>query len=359
MDKKASRSELASQVNELYRSYGAGTCYRPRFERLRNNTLKKLIRLHWVYDNSRPVSRPPEPTMQVLRGDVYDTYKRRMEQFFNQVKAGISVHELNVPQTEIIANFLAGDTPHRDRDDRRNLRQVTDGVKPWERKLIDTLKEYACEDVFPISLSGLTKADRRRIADFVEQYTVGQRIRPPLPKQRKLFLDNYYQYRQRAQAFFDKVAFPVRAERFTLSQIEALLNFMAGNRHPKEITYRKVFKANTRRPVDCFISMYKPYENPRYPISAGQYHGRKDEITPLLYFTPADTVERWFPPPPSTKIRSGRKRLFLNYRVYFDRLGVPVPPDRLPIAFIEAISNYARAVEPVAASEESALLRTC
>jgi hypothetical protein len=342
------RAELAVQVNHLYREYANTTYYPPRFGRVKNETLLKLIHLHGVYARPAFVSRPPKPTMQVLRDEAYDEYKHRMERFFIRAGAGISARELSVPQTEIVANFLAGIKHPYHRSYRCNYQRVAPRQQAWERRLTATLEKFACADVFPVRLAGICKEDRRRIADFVAGHTVGQRIRPPLPKQKKLFLDNYYQYRKRAQDFFDRAAFPIPVERLTLPQIEALLNFMVGRKHPKKSMYEKVFSANARRPVDYFIAMYKPYENPCYPISSGQYHGRKDEIVPLLFFKPGDTVERWFPPPASTKIKAGRRRLFLNYRVLFERLGVPVAPERLPIAFIEAVINYAlaMAVEP-------------
>jgi hypothetical protein len=88
--------------------------------------------------------------------------------------------------------------------------------------------------------------------------------------------------------------------------------------------------------------MFKPYENHRYPISVGQYHGKRDQIIPLLYFKPADYVRRWFAAPSSNKIREGRTRLFLNYTVIFERLGITVAPEVLPIAYIEAVLNYAQ-----------------
>ena len=34
--------------------------------------------------------------------------------------------------------------------------------------------------------------------------------------------------------------------------------------------------------------------------------------------------------------------LFLNYQVLFDRLGIGIDPGLLPIAYIEAVLNYAR-----------------
>ena len=78
------------------------------------------------------------------------------------------------------------------------------------------------------------------------------------------------------------------------------------------------------------------------PISRGQYHGLRDQIVPLLYFTPKEHVQRWFDPPHSTKIKTGRRRLFLNYKVIFDRLGIDVDPICLPIAYIESVLNYAQ-----------------
>ncbi len=334
------RAELVVQVTRLYREYANKTYYPPRFGRVKNKTLLQLIRLYGAYNNPGLVSRPPTPRMQVLHGSAYDEYKSRMARFYIDMGACVSVHELNVPQTEIVANFLSGIKHPPDKWYEANFEKIAPRSLSWENRLTRALKDYACAEYFPVSLSGLGKSDRKRIHTFIDCYAEKQRIRPPLPKQKKLFLDNYYQYRNRAQDFFDKIAFPVPVERLTLPLIEALLNFMVGRKHPKASTYQRVFAANTRRPVDYFVSMYKPYENPRYPITAGQYHGRKDEIVPLLYFKPGDAAERWFPPPASTKIKAGRRRLFMNYRVMFERLEIPVPPERLPIAYIEAIINY-------------------
>jgi hypothetical protein len=157
-------------------------------------------------------------------------------------------------------------------------------------------------------------------------------------------MQDYFHYRQRAQDFFHQVGFPVRVEHLTLAMIEALLNFMVGDKHPDRERYRKVFMANTVQPVDFFIRRYKPYENRRYPISRGQYRGRKHQITPLLYFKPGEAVDRWFEPPPSNKIKKGRRRLFLNYRIIFERYGLTVDPAILPIAYSEAVLNYADAL---------------
>ncbi|BBO83370.1 hypothetical protein DSCO28_39360 [Desulfosarcina ovata subsp. sediminis] len=55
-----------------------------------------------------------------------------------------------------------------------------------------------------------------------------------------------------------------------------------------------------------------------------------------------EKINRWFPPPSSTKIKNKRTQLFLNYQVIFDQLGVPVDPVILPIAYIEAILNFAQ-----------------
>jgi hypothetical protein len=125
--------------------------------------------------------------------------------------------------------------------------------------------------------------------------------------------------------------------------IEALLNFLVGHKHPSAEQYRKVFTANAVNPVEFFVAKYKPYENSRYPLTVGQYHGRKDEITPLLFFKPDQPVERWFPAPATNKIKAGRPRLFLNYAVLFERLGIAVAPGILPIAYIEAVINYSQA----------------
>ena len=353
------RAELTVQVCRLYREYANATYCPPRFGRVKNKTLLKLIHLHGTYASPGLISRPPTPQKQVLHGNAYDEYKSRMQRFYIDVKAGVSVHELNVPQTEIVANFLSGIKHPPDQWYEANFEKIPPQSLSYEDRLKKVLSDYACAEYFPVSLSGLGKADKRRIYAFVERYEEKQRIRPPLPRQKKLFMDNYYQYRCRAQAFFNKVDFPVRTERLTLPLMEALMNFMVGNKYPKKEIYRKIFAANTRRPVDYFISMYKSYENPRYPISPGQYHGKKDEIVPLLYFKPGDTVERWFPPPASTKIKAGRRRLFLDYHVLFERLAVPMAPERLPIAFIEAIINYAlaMAVEPSVEETKPSFLR--
>ena len=227
-------------------------------------------------------------------------------------------------------------------------------MNDWRKKQKDViLKDYACEYYFPVRVTGLQAPVKKQMLEFLENHTCNKKIRPPLPKHQKISMVDYYQYRRRAQVFFGKVAFPVRVECLSLACIEALLNFMVNRKHPKKVTDQKVFAASTLLPVDYFISMYKPYEHKRFPITAGQYHGKKDNITPLLFFKPEEYVERWFEPPSSTIIKSGRKRLFLNYKVMFDRLGIDVATAVLPITYIEAVLNYANAVSARPVKEEA------
>jgi hypothetical protein len=282
-----------------------------------------------------------------------------MRLFFESSGALVSVDELNVPQTEVVANFLAGIKSPDDQVYEENFSGGRNKPVAWEAQLTAVLSEYACKDYFPVSLAALNVERKRCIRFFMEDYVCRYKIRPPLPKQKKLFMNDYYQYRRRARVFFDKVGFPVGVEHLTLSMIEALLNFMVGNKHPDKEQYRKIFAVNAISPVDLFVKMYKPYENKRYPISAGQYHGKKNEIRPLLVYKPAEYVTRWFAPPPSNKIKSGRTRLFLSYRVIFERLGVKVDPVTLPIAYIEAVLNYsqATAVKPAPVSANQLSMR--
>jgi hypothetical protein len=303
----------------------------------------KLIALHDGYDLAAGMGRPPSPSQRILRETAYDDYKRRMHHFFQQAGTHVSAHELNVPQTEAVANFLVGRK-------RTILGPDATGVAPPNRyrcaldgRIVAILSDYSCEVYFPVTVAGLCVAIKKQILNFLCTFSAPRKIRPPLPMHRKLFMNHYYQYRQRARTFFAKAGFSVAVEHLNLALIEALLNFIAGRKHPGAETYAKVFAANSVPPVNYFVAMYKAYENKRYPISVGQYHGRKNQITPLLYFRPVEHMERWFPPPVSNKIRNGRTRLFLNYRVMFERLGVPVAPEVLPIAYIEALLNYARA----------------
>ena len=333
--------QLATRVKTLYREYGNETYCRPSFIKVSKKTLQKLIQLHAEYDNRKVIPRPPTPPKQKPRGEACDAYKHRMQCFFQAVGCPVPVSELNVPQTENIANFLAGIRNPGNNLYEANLPTPRHQRPSGEDDTVDLLSEYACAAYFPLSLSGLRMDRRRHIGAFLRNYTCRQKIRPPLPKNRKLLLDDYYQYRRRAQAFFDKVGFPVAVEYLTLPMIEALLNFMVGNRHPRKEMYRKVFAANSIGPVSHFVAMYKPYENSRYPISVGQFHGKRKRIVPLLYFSPQEPAVRWFAPPPSTKIKNGRARLFLNYQIMFDRLGITVEPHRLPIAYIEAVLTFA------------------
>jgi hypothetical protein len=265
-----------------------------------------------------------------------------MQQYFNRGETGLSVATMSVPQLEAVSNFIAG------------IKHPGDDFYSWERnrklkpsqtmaaRIDAILRDYACEFYFPVRSAGIRSDHKRAILSFLKHYRRQQRIRPPLPNHCKLFMESYFHYRQRAQVFFDEVGFPVKVEYLALAMIEALLNFMVGDKFPEKEGYRRVFIANRMRPVDFFIKMYKPYENPRYPISVGQYHGRRQEITPLLYFKPAVSVPRWFEPPNSTKIKQGRRRLFLNYRVIFNQYGLGVAPTMLPIAYVEAVLNYAQ-----------------
>ncbi|BBO83649.1 hypothetical protein DSCO28_42150 [Desulfosarcina ovata subsp. sediminis] len=335
--------QLAAEVTRRYRIYGNDQYCRPSFIKAAKATLLRLIRQHDEYDNKRQIRRPPAPIMRKLRGDLYDDYKNRMRAFFYGVGAVVSVDELNVPQTEVVANFLAG-IRHPDNDFYERGCITTPGrCSDWENRLLTQLSDYACRDYFPVSLSGLCRDRKRAIHDFVTTYVCHEKFRPPLPKHKRIFLQDYYHYRCRAQAYFDQVGFPVGAQHLTLPMIEALLNFMVGHKHPSTQRYRKVFAANRISPVDYFVSMYKPYENSRYPLSTGQYHGPTHKILPLLHFQPREGIDRWFDPPRSTKIKKARTRLFLNYAVIFDRLAIPVVPGILPIAYIEAVLNYALA----------------
>lgn len=337
-------TDLARRVRLLYSEYANARYCRPSFTSASKPTLYKLIRMHSQYDCRRTISRPPAPHRKILRGDFYDAYKSQMHAFFKSCEAMVRVEKLNVPQTEVVANFLAGIKCPQDRFYEESLCGKKKSVSTWEAHATDVLAEYACQDYFPLSISGLHIVNKRHISQFINNYVCRHKIRPPLPKQKKLYLNDYYQYRRRAQSFFDKVGFPVKAESLTLSMIEALLNFMVGSKYPDKESYRRVFSANAVRPVDHFIRLYKAYENNRYPISVGQYHGKQEDIRPLLLFKPIEHVERWFSPPPTNKIKAGRNRLLLNYRVLFERLEVGVDPVVLPIAYIEAVLNYAHAV---------------
>jgi hypothetical protein len=306
--------------------------------------------LHDTHRNCSPLDRPPTPEARLLRHEVYDLYKSAMQRFFDRAGTGMSVAHLTVPQLEAVANFLAGikhpgDECYRWKNTGSAKKNCADG-----RRIETILKDYACADYFPFSATGIRRAHRRPILAFLKGYRCTRRIRPPLPNHRKIFMQDYFHYRQRAQDFFHQVGFPVRVEHLTLAMIEALLNFMVGNKHPDKERYHKVFAASTVQPVDFFIKMYKPYESARYPIHRGQYRGRKHQITALLYFKPGEAVRRWFEVPRTNKIKKGRRRLFLNYRVLFERYGLTMDPAILPIAYIEAVLNYADALAtPVAA----------
>lgn len=101
------RAELAVQVGRLYREYANATYYPPRFGRAKNKTLLKLIHLHGAYARPGFISRPPTPQKQVLHGNAYDEYKSRMQRFYIDMKAGVSVHEwiISYPFTSPIKAF--------------------------------------------------------------------------------------------------------------------------------------------------------------------------------------------------------------------------------------------------------------
>ena len=338
--------ELIRKVESLYRDYRNIRHCNPSFRHATKSTLLNLITLHERYRCREQIQRPSTPPKRILRGNDYDAYKHRMATFFSKTVAGVSVNELSVPQTEIVANFLAGIKHPGDHLYEENYIKGRQRQQDWEIDLRNTLSEYACKEYFPVSLTALHAVTKRRIRHFMQNHVRRYKLRPPLPKQKKLFLHDYYQYRERAQTFFDKVGLYIRTEYLTLSIIEAMLNFIVDHKHPDKEMYRKVFIANAIRPVDAFVDKYRDFENSRYPITVGQYHGRKNEIRPLLYFKPTECIERWFSPPRSNKIKNSRRRLFLNYRVMFERLNIEVDPIILPITYIEAVLNYAQATAP-------------
>lgn len=342
----STHTQLADQVQSLFWDYAYLRVYKPQFKTVPKETLLELIRLHRTFTSGSLPERPPTPLTRLLRHGAYDAYKQRMQRYFDRGGTDLSVACLSVPQLEAVTNYLAG-VRHPDEDfyrweaERKRRSVSPDSGDALDARVDAILGAYACEFYFPVRSAGLHANHKRAILAFVEQYHCRHSIRPPLPNHCKIFMEAYYQYRRRAQEFFDKVGFPVKAEHLTLPVIEALLNFMVDDKAPDWKRYRKVFAAGRMRPVDFFVKMYKPCESPRYPISPGQYQGRKEEITPLLYFKPVDAVRRWFDPPASTKIKKGRRRLFLNYRVIFEQYGLEVAPTILPIAYIEAVINYA------------------
>ncbi len=353
-------SQLAAQVAALYRDFANPTYHRVQFKTVPKKTLLDLVRLYQTYTLPAAVERPPVPRLRILREEHYDIYKNQMQRFFSRVAAEVPVHTLNVPQTEAVANFLSGIKCPPDPLTDPRLSMGNGGRNTAEGRIAAILSDYACKHYFPVKASGLDSASKKKLLRFLDNYSCRQRIRPPLPKHRKIFMGDYYHYRKRAQQFFDKVGFPIKVEILSLALIEALLNFMVGHRHPPKERYAKVFAANTLHPVHYFVTMYKPYENKRYPLSIGQYHGKKDELLPLLFFQPGDPVQRWFPAPATNKIQTARRRqLFTDYRIMFQRLGIEVPPGILPIAYIEAVLNYAqsKAICPVAAPSVPPLFR--
>jgi len=335
-------SQLAERACRLYWEYSNVRYYKLQFKTVSKRTLIKLIRLRTGYTSTTVIDRPPAPTMRILREEAYDDYKNSMQRFFSRLSIDIRVHELNVPQTEALANFLVGRKHPKDSFYEACYKYAHPAA---DDRLTQLLAGYACDFYFPVRPAGLRRDTKDRVLNFLDSYTGRKTIRPPLPRSNKLFMVEYYQYRQRAQNFFDKIGFPFKADSFSLAMIEALLNFFSGNAHPDVETYRKVFAASAVRPVEYFVTKFKPYENQLYPISVGQYHGKKDQITPLLFFKPVEYIKRWFEPPASNKIQSRRRRrLYLNYRVIFERFGIQVDPNVLPIAYIEALLNFAQAL---------------
>jgi hypothetical protein len=336
-------AQLAAQVETLYRDYANRKYFGLQFKTVPKKTLENLVRIHNAANCGIAADRPPMPRMRLLKEAAYDEYKARMQRFFTRV-AGVPLHALNVPQTEAVANFFTGIKHPPDRLYGENMPTRSSRRRDMEDRIEGILREYACEFYFPVKVTGLDKQVKRDLLHFLEHDDRRLRFRPPLPKHRKIFMRDYYLYRRRAQACFDKVGFPIRAEHFSLATLEALLNFMVGHRHPSRERYAKVFAAGSVHPLHHFLSMYKPFENRRYPISAGQYHGKKDQLTPLLFFQPREPVLRWFPAPATNKIQTARRRrLFINYGMMFHRLGIEVPPGILPIAYIEAVLNYSQA----------------
>ena len=338
----ATHTELAARVEALYRDYANVNFYKPQFRTVPKRALLELVRLYTDYDNSIAIPRPPTPQTKLLRGEAYDHYKSRVRRFILKTGATVPINQLNVPQTEAVTNFLSGIKHPPDRLYKNTSRTGREKRNRTGRRVVQILADYACAFYFPVRLPDLHADQMRSILHFLEHYTCRQRHRPPLPKHKKIFMNDYYQYRRRAQRFFNKVDFPVGVEHLNLALIEALLNFMVGHRHPGKERYRRVFAANALLPVHHFVAMYKPYENSRYPITAGQYHGKRDEIVPLLYFKPNKCPQRWFKPPATNKIKAGRRTLFKNYSILFDHLGIEVSPAILPIAYIEAVLNYAQ-----------------
>ncbi|MBT8341862.1 MAG: hypothetical protein HKP58_07335 [Desulfatitalea sp.] len=335
----ATHAKLAAEAQRLYRDYANQKYFRIHFSSAKKRTIEDVIHLRNSYNPDDSIRRPSTPEKSSLHGDALDRYVDRIHQFFKRLGLAVRAAELNVPQLEAVTNFVAGIQYPRDDYYERNFVAVS---RPSlaEQRIIDTLSEYSCAAYFPVTYLRIPSGMKHGLLRFIENRP-SRRPRPPFPKSKKLFLSDYLQYRKRAQDFFDEIKLPIRAEALNLSLTEAIMNFISGFKHPEREMYERIFNANRLHPVDFFIKRYKPFENPCYPISRGQYHGRKHQITPLLYFTPTAFVDRWFAPPPSTKIKTARKRLFLNYRVMFERLGVPVDLAILPIAYIEAVLNYA------------------
>ena len=151
----------------------------------------------------------------------------------------MSAHELNVPQTEAVANFLVGRK-------RTILGPDATGVAPPNRyrcaldgRIVAMLSDYSCDVYFPVTVAGFVWRLKSRFSIFCAPFHPPGRSAPPLPMHRKLFMNHYYQYRQRAQEFFAKAGFPVAVEHLNLALIEALLNFIAGRKHPGPKPTRK------------------------------------------------------------------------------------------------------------------------
>ena len=276
-------SQLASRVKSLYRAYANERYYRPSFIKSSKKTLLALIRLHTEYDDRNVIARPPTPSMQKPRGAVCDAYMKRMQMFFQRVGCFVSVQELNVPQTEAVANFLAGIKKPDDDFYEKNFSTPRLQGSTLERRTFALLSEYACRDYFPVSLAGLSVERKEAIHRFVCRYECRQKRRPPLPKNKKLFLQDYYLYRERAQQFFDKVGFSVEAAYLTLPMIEALLNFMVGHRHPQKRAISESIRRQRRKPGQPFRFHVQTLRKPKIPHFGGTIPWQERSDSPASF----------------------------------------------------------------------------
>jgi hypothetical protein len=333
-------SQLARMAQKLYWRHTNPTYYRVCFNQCKKKVIEQLIELYNGYRRTKSFQRPPTPTKKILRGEELDSYRQRIQTFYFYLGIPLHTTDLNVPQLEALTNYLANITNPSDSIYEANFQASTHKLTSVEQQIIGRLSDYTCKELYPVRTIRIPRHEQEKLLSFLKTHRPKKQIRPPLPKHKKLFLEDYYQYRHRAQEFFDKHGCRVNANTLNLSHIESILNFIADRKQPSIDAYERIFSANRLLPVDFFIKKYKPFENDRYPISKGQYHGNKNLLTPLLYITPLPSVSRWFAPPRTTKLKKGRNRLFLNYKVMFERLNLPVDPNCLPIAYIEAILNY-------------------